>query len=72
MAASSAKIFIEEQTVDGKSLMYNIKSRGPNIEPCGTPERTRDQAEEHSLITIRCLLLVRNEQNHWSNAPRIP
>ena len=24
----------------GKSLIYKLNNRGPNIEPCGTPERT--------------------------------
>ena len=46
IATSSAKIFIGELTADGKSLMYNIKSKGPKMEPCGTPDSTRDQSEE--------------------------
>ena len=41
----SAKIFIEDETADGKSLIYKMKSRGPKMEPCGTPDRTGDHSE---------------------------
>jgi len=40
MATSSAKVFIVDETIDGKSLIYyKMKSKGPKIEPCGTPDR---------------------------------
>ena len=45
MATSSAKIFIGDETVGGKSLIYKMKSKGPKMEPCGTPDRTGDYSE---------------------------
>jgi len=32
MATSSARIFIGDDTTDGKSLIYKIKNKRPNIE----------------------------------------
>jgi len=61
MATSSAKIFVGDDTTDGRSLIYIMKSKRPNVEPCGTLERTGDQSEAHSSITTRCLV-VRNEE----------
>jgi len=72
MATSSAKIFIGDDTTDGRSLIHKMKSKGPNIEPCGTPERTGDQSEAHPFINTRCCLVVRNEENHFSMDPPTP
>ena len=40
MATSSVKIFIEDETAGGKSLIYKMERKGPKMEPCGTPGRT--------------------------------
>ena len=32
------------------SLMYNINSFGPKIEPCGTPQVTLNNVDAHSSI----------------------
>jgi len=61
-----------EPTTDGKSLIYRIKSKGPRIEPCDTPDETGDQSEAQPFITTRCLLVVRNEENQLSMEPLIP
>jgi len=45
------KIFMEDETTDGRSLIYKTKSKGPRIEPCGTPDRTGNQSEAQPLIT---------------------
>ena len=37
---SSAKIFIGELTTLEMSLIYGINSKGPRIDPCGTPDDT--------------------------------
>jgi len=50
MATSSAKIFIGDDTTDGRSLIYKMKSKGSNIEPCGTPERKGDHAVRSTPI----------------------
>ena len=69
MATSSAKIFIVGETTDGKSLIYKMKSKGPKMEPCGTPDRTGDHSEKQPLMTTRCRLVVRKEENHCSIEP---
>lgn len=66
MAMSSAKIFIGEDTIGGKSLIYKIKGNGFRIEPCETPDRTGDHSEEQPLMITRCCLVVRNEENYCS------
>jgi len=38
-AVSSAKRKDARVVKEGRSLMYMRKSRGPRIEPCGTPVR---------------------------------
>ena len=42
---SSAKSLIEELMSSTMSLVYKKKSRGPRIEPCGTPAFTEVQEE---------------------------
>ena len=58
MATSSANVFIGEDTVDGKSLIYRMKIRGPKIEPCGTPHWTGDYSDELPLIHLTYERLV--------------
>ena len=57
---------------DGRSLIYKMKGKGSNIEPCGTPEKTGDQSEAYPLITTHCCLVVRNKENHFSTDPPTP
>ena len=39
-------IFAKDSKLSGRSFVYTKKSKGPSIEPCGTPARTGDQFEE--------------------------
>ena len=48
MAISSANIFIVEDTVYGKSLIYRMKSRGLKVKTC--PDWTGDNSNEQPLI----------------------
>ena len=38
--SSAKEAILECSTASGKSFAYNRNSMGPNIEPCGTPDRT--------------------------------
>ena len=40
MTTSLAKIFIEDETIEGKSLMYKMESSGPKMKPSVTSENT--------------------------------
>lgn len=42
---------LQDITYVGKLLVYNPKSRGPTIDPCGTPEYKADASEgiAHSI-----------------------
>ena len=42
-----------------RSLMYNKKSNGPKIEPCGTPHLIRRSDEKEFLIWHFCFRFVR-------------
>ena len=61
-----------EPTTDGKLLIYRIKSKGPWIELCETPDKTEDQPETQPFMTTHCLLVVRNEEKQLSIEPVIP
>ena len=39
--------------------LYNINSKGPRTDPCGTPLSTSHQLEQLSPITTRCFLPIR-------------
>ena len=67
MATSSANIFIGEDTVDGKSLIYRMKSRGPKIEPCGIPDWTGDHSDEHDNYSLRMPPGSKKRGNHYSS-----
>ena len=38
-------------TVGGRSLIYKMKSKGPRIVPCGTPDWIGDHSDEQPLAT---------------------
>lgn len=39
--------------------MYRLKSRGPRIEPCGTPKgRVADGETQSSIITLKILMKI--------------
>ncbi len=60
MFVSSAKrkisVFLQQ---DGRSLIYVIKSTGPNTDPCGTPQVVSRQGDEPSCISTFCNLCKR-------------
>ena len=58
--ASSAKIIGSEVLfiIVGKSFIYKRKSRGPKIEPCGTPFLTLAQFETLLLISLSLYIAV--------------
>ena len=56
---SSANSRMLEHISVTMSLIYNKKSRGPKIGPCGTPARMRAQSEEVLGRTTRCFLSER-------------
>ena len=41
------------------SLMYMRKSKGPKIEPCGTPAEMRYMSDDWPSIVTRIFLLVK-------------
>ena len=52
-------IFAKDSKLSGRSFVYTKKSKGPSIEPCGTPARTGDQFEEWPLQTTLWNLSLR-------------
>ena len=51
--ASSGNNFVKDSKLSGMWFIYTKKSKGPNIEPCGTPARIGDQFEDWPLrITL--------------------
>ena len=44
---------------EGRSFIYNRKSRGPRIDPCGTPDVTGSQCEVVLSHVARWCLSVR-------------
>ena len=40
----------EKNTLSGRSLLYKMKSNGPSIEPCGTPEVMMPLEEMETLF----------------------
>ena len=58
MATSSVKIFVGDDTTNGRS----IKSKGLNIEPCGTLEKMETSQKQ---TTTHCCLVVRKTTSAW-------
>ena len=54
------------------SLMYTRNSKGPNKDPCGTPEVTLAHADGHPLHTTCCCRSVRKALIHLCNTPLTP
>jgi len=54
------------------SLIYMRKRRGPNIDPCGTPQVISRFSECVFLYLTLCCLLDRYDLNHWFEIPRTP
>ena len=54
------------------SLTYRMKSRGPRIEPWGTPEITGCHEENKSFKDTLCLHVVKKRLNHTNKAPPTP
>ena len=50
MIVSSAKnTYFKKEDVLVRSWMYNINSKGPRIDPYGTPNATLNISDEHSI-----------------------
>ena len=49
----------EKATDKGRSLMYSMNNKDPSMLPCGTPDETGSQSEEHLFTTTHCFLLIR-------------
>ena len=56
---SSSNNFAKDSKLSGRSFIYTKKSKGPSIEPCGTPARIGDQFEDWPLRTTLWSLSVR-------------
>ena len=50
---------VKKFTRDIKDIQSILKSKGPNIEPCGTPCSILDLSLKHSLILVRCVRLFK-------------
>ena len=50
LRSSAKRSASEKNTLSGRSLMYKMKSNGPSIEPCGTPEVMMPLEEMGTLI----------------------
>ena len=59
MVSSANKIKSRIFDVYAISLTYNMKSSGPSMEPCGTPQMTFCGSEVQSLNATYCVLLER-------------
>ena len=55
-----------------RSFIYTKKSKGPSIEPCGTPARTGDQFEDWQLRTTLWNLSLRKLWKSVGKLPEIP
>ena len=56
---SSAHIKISDSMSFSMSFMYTIKSSGPNLEPCGTPDVTCLTSDFTLSTTVTCRRLDR-------------
>ena len=52
-----------------KSLIKIIKSRGPSIEPCGTPQLIRSKFDHLSFTNTACFLFLKYDWNHLFTIP---
>ena len=51
-------------TADSMSLTYIKKSKGPGMEPCGTPQGTSPGLEKVPFISTDWVLFIKYESNH--------
>lgn len=64
---SSANKLIEDVTQEGKSLINIRKRRGPNTDPCGTPDVTGTKGEKQSFTNTNWERLVKKTRIQESN-----
>ena len=69
---SSANIFTIVSRLAGKSLIKIKKSKGPRMDPCGTPANISFQTEACPFRITRCFLSVKKSRNSESKEPDIP
>ena len=55
-----------------RSSAYRIKSKGPKIDPWGTPEVTERQEKNKPFSDTLCLQVVKKQLNQASRAPPTP
>ena len=54
---SSANKLTLNLVAEGRSFMYKRNSKGPEVEPCGTPHVTFSMLEGILFTTVQCFLL---------------
>ena len=52
--------------------LYKLFSRGPRMDPCGTPQVIGNQEEETPLISVHCTLFDIYVMNQFRQLPLIP
>ena len=52
--------------------MYNKNNKGPNTEPCGTPQELTSVLEIYGPTWSVCRLFLRYEQNQLLAIPLMP
>ena len=63
----SANNFAVDIKLSGRSFMYIKNSKGPKIEPWGTPDLIGDQLEDCPLSKTRWYLLFKKLSSNFSN-----
>ena len=57
LVSSANNIDMQASDTVDKSLIYNKKSNGPNIDPCGTPQLICSVLDTMPLYVTYCFLL---------------
>ena len=57
LVSSANNIDMQASDTVDKSLIYNKKSNGPNIDPCGTPQLIFSVLDTMPLYVTYCFLL---------------
>ena len=72
VSSAYSAIFVPSETHENISLINITKSKGPNIEPCGTPEWTGALVEDSPPITTCCWRPWRYDFKKRSIKPSTP
>ena len=69
---SSAKSWILELILSGRSFMNSRKSKGLSTKPCGTPLTTGTLSDAQPSTTSRCERPSKKDEIHWWVLPLMP